>query len=146
MAGSSRDFLAPARAAAWLGKQVELALAEVDLTPPQYRVLGVLGEGSSLPSALAERLAVRRPTITAVVEGLAARGLVERAPHEEDRRSVTHTLTDKGERILRDADRAVDARLRIIAGYAPERADDMLRSLERWNVAMRAYLDRKASS
>jgi long-chain acyl-CoA synthetase len=139
------DSLAPGRAAAWLGKQVELALAELDLTPPQYRVLGVLGEGASMPSALAERLAVRRPTITAVVEGLAARGLVERAPHDEDRRSVTHALTDKGDRLLLDADRAVDARLRTIAGYGPIPADDMLRNLELWRVAMRRYLDRGAS-
>ena len=73
MAIPAHDRVAPGRAAAWLGKQVELALAELDLTPPQYRILGVLGEGAFMPSALAERLAVRRPTITAVVEGLAAR-------------------------------------------------------------------------
>ena len=145
MAAPTHDAFAPGRAAAWLGKQVELALAELDLTPPQYRVLGVLGEGASMPSALAQRLAVRRPTITAVVEGLAARGLVERAPHGEDRRSITHALTDKGERLLFDADRAVEARLRTIAGYGPKPADDMLRVLELWRVAMRRYLDRAAS-
>ncbi|HMK63758.1 MAG TPA: MarR family transcriptional regulator [Acidimicrobiales bacterium] len=144
MAGISHDGDAPGRAAAWLGKQVELALAELDLTPPQYRVLGVLGEGASMPSALAERLAVRRPTITAVVEGLAARGLVERAPHDEDRRSVTHALTDKGEHLLREADDAVDARLRTIAGYGPQPADAMLQALELWRVAIRGYLDSAA--
>lgn len=145
MAAAPHGSFAPGRAAAWLGKQVELALAELDLTPPQYRVLGVLGEGASMPSALAERLAVRRPTITAVVEGLAGRGLVERAPHDEDRRSVTHALTDKGERLLLDADRAVDRRLRTIADYGPKPADDMLQELELWRVAMRGYLDRGAS-
>jgi long-chain acyl-CoA synthetase len=144
MAESSPDILAPGRAAAWLGKQVELALTELDLTPPQYRILGVLGEGASMPSALAERLAVRRPTVTAVVDGLAGRGLVERAPRHGDRRSITHALTDKGERLLHDADRAVDARLRTIAGYGPIPADDMLRALELWRVALRCYLDGKA--
>ena len=146
MASTSADRVAPGRAAAWLGKQVELALVELDLTPPQYRVLGVLGEGASMPSALAERLAVRRPTITAVVEGLAARGLIERTPHDEDRRSVTHALTDKGKRVLLDADHAVNARLRTIAGYGPKPADEMLRALECWRVAMRGYLDRTLSS
>lgn len=145
MASNPHHGSAPGRAAAWLGKQVELALVELDLTPPQYRVLGVLSEGASMPSALAERLAVRRPTITAVVEGLAARGLVERAPHDEDRRRVTHALTDKGERLLHDADRAVDARLRTIADYGPKPADDMLRALALWQAAMRGYLDRRAS-
>lgn len=144
MAETPHDAASPGRAAAWLGKQVELALGELDLTPPQYRILGLLGEGASVPSALAERLAVRRPTITAVVEGLCGRGLVERAPNDADRRSVTHTLTDKGERLLHEADRAVDARLRTIAGYGPEPAMDMLRSLEGWRVAMRGYLEAKA--
>lgn len=137
--------MAPGRAAAWLGKQVELALADLDLSPPQYRVLGVLGEGASMPSALADRLAVRRPTITAVVEGLAARGLIERAPHREDRRSITHALSDKGERLLLEADRAVDARLRTIAEFGPKPATDMLRGLELWRVAMRRYLDDRMS-
>lgn len=145
MAPALEDSFAPARAAAWLGKHVELALAEVDLTPPQYRVLGVLGEGASMPSALAERLAVRRPTITAVVEGLAARGLVERAPRDEDRRTVTHALTDKGKRLLHDADRAVTARLRTVAGYGPKPTDDMLRQLGQWRTAMRSHLDRGTS-
>ncbi len=83
------------RAAAWLSKQVELALGDVELSLPQYRVLGVLAEGASMPSALAERLTVRRPTVTAVVDGLESRGLVQRTPGDLDRRSVTHTLTPR---------------------------------------------------
>ena len=84
------------RAAAWLSKQVELALADVELSLPQYRVLGLLAEGASIPSALAERLTVRRPTVTAVVDGLEIRGLVQRTPGDLDKRSVTHTLTVQG--------------------------------------------------
>lgn len=41
------------RTAAWLSKQLERALAEVDLSLPQYRILGMLAEGASMPSALA---------------------------------------------------------------------------------------------
>ncbi len=88
------------RAAAWLSKQVELALVDVELSLPQYRVLGLLGEGVSIPSALAERLTVRRPTVTAVVDGLELRGLVQRTPGDLDKRRVTHTLTAKGQRLL----------------------------------------------
>ena len=36
--------------------------ATVDLTLPQFRVLGILAEGSSAASGLADRLAVRRPS------------------------------------------------------------------------------------
>src|ERR1700751_4376616 len=63
------------RVAAWLSKRVEVALATVDLTLPQFRVLGILAEGASAASGLADRLAVRRPSITALIDGLVARGL-----------------------------------------------------------------------
>jgi long-chain acyl-CoA synthetase len=129
------------RAAAWLSKQVELALAGTELSLPQYRVLGVLAEGASIPSALAERLTVRRPTVTAVVDGLEARGLVQRTPGDLDKRSVTHTLTAKGERLLGKANSAVDARLTDIAACLDDEVltERALGSLELWRVAMRAY-------
>jgi len=129
------------RAAAWLSKQVELALADAGLSLPQYRILGVLAEGASMPSALAERLAVRRPTITAVVEGLEARGLVERTPDGDDRRSITHTLTAEGQRLLDTANAAVDARLTHIAGFLddPALSERAIDGLDLWRSAMRAY-------
>jgi len=132
----------PGRAAAWLAKQVELGLGAVELTLPQYRVLGVLAEGVSVPSALAARLTVRRPTVTAVVDGLEARGLVERRPGDDlDRRRVTHTLTPKGRRLLTKADAAVDARLSEIAASLedPALAGQALGSLDLWRTAIRAY-------
>ena len=76
-----------------LAKQVELGLATLDLTPPQYRLMGSLGEGSSMASALADMLAVTKPSITAVVDGLVERGLVDRRHQETDRRRVVHELT-----------------------------------------------------
>jgi len=129
------------RAAAWLSKQVELALAGTELSLPQYRVLGILAEGASMPSALAERLTVRRPTITAVVDGLEARGLVQRTPGDLDKRSVTHTLTTKGQRLLAKANAAVDARLTDIAASLDDAAltEQALGSLDLWRGAMRAY-------
>ena len=129
------------RTAAWLSKQVERALADVDLSLPQYRILGMLAEGASMPSALAERLAVRRPTVTAVVDGLVARGLVERSPADDDRRSVTHTLTAKGKRLLAKADAAADARLVAIARSLDdaESTGRALEGLDLWRSALRAH-------
>ena len=130
------------RAAAWLAKQVELALADVELSLPQYRVLGVLAEGVAIPSALAARLTVRRPTVTAVVDGLEARGLVERRPGgNSDRRSVPHTLTARGRRLLVKADAAVDARLGDIAAALddPEHSEQAMAALALWRAAIRAY-------
>jgi long-chain acyl-CoA synthetase len=128
------------RVAAWLSKRVEIALGTVDLTLPQFRVLGILAEGSSAASGLADRLAVRRPSITAIVDGLVARGLVDRRQEDSDRRRVTLRLTKDGETILAAADRAVDEYLVAIAGYLPSKDEAMaLRSLKLWGRAMAAH-------
>jgi DNA-binding MarR family transcriptional regulator len=111
------------RAAAWLAKQVEIGLGSVDLSLPQYRVLGLLDESSAVSSDLAERLAVRPPSVTAVVDGLVSRGLVERRNVETDRRRVDHVLTDHGRDVLDAADDAVSCRLGEIAGHLDSRAD-----------------------
>lgn len=135
------------RAAAWLSKQVELALSHVELSLPQYRILGVLAEGASMPSALAERLTVRRPTVTAVVDGLEARGLVQRTPGGLDKRSVTHTLTAKGQRLLDKANAAVDLRLTDIATSLddPDLTRHVLDGLVLWRRAMRAFHSTQAA-
>jgi long-chain acyl-CoA synthetase len=129
------------RTAAWLAKQVELALVSADLSLPQYRILGLLTEGSAVSSALAERLAVRPPSITAVVDGLVSRGLVERKHAEDDRRRVAHVLTVKGEKLLATANEAVDTRLAGIAGSleTDELTARALDGLELWRHAMAAY-------
>src|SRR5580704_4538381 len=128
------------RVAAWLSKRVEVALSTVDLTLPQYRVLGILAEGSAAASGLAERLAVRRPSITAIVDGLVARGLVDRRQEDSDRRRVAVRLTDEGVHILAEADRAVDAYLESIACHLPDKDEaTALRSLELWGRAMAAH-------
>jgi DNA-binding MarR family transcriptional regulator len=125
------------RVAAWLSKRVEVALAQVELTLPQYRVLGILAEGSAAASGLADRLAVRRPSITAVIDGLVARGLVERRQEDADRRRVELRLTPEGSSTLARADATVDEYLVAIAGHLPDKEEAMaLRSLELWALAM----------
>ena len=129
------------RTAAWLAKQVELGLATVDLSLPQYRILGMLDESSAVSSDLAERLAVRPPTITAVVDGLVTRGLVERRTVEGDRRRVALVLTDDGQAILTAADAAVDARLHALTDLLgdPVVTEEAFRGLAGWRQALLAY-------
>jgi long-chain acyl-CoA synthetase len=125
------------RVAAWLSKRVEVALAQVELTLPQYRVLGILAEGSAAASGLADRLAVRRPSITALVDGLVARGFVDRRQEDTDRRRVELRLTPEGVATLARADVAVDEYLVAIARHLPDKEEAMaLRSLELWARAM----------
>ena len=126
------------RTAAWLAKQVEIGLGSVDLTLPQYRVLAMLEGTSALSSDLAERLAVRPPTVTAVVDGLVARGLIERRTVEGDRRRVDHVLTEHGRHVLEAADTAVNARLCEIAGHldSPAETDRAFEGLTLWRRAL----------
>jgi long-chain acyl-CoA synthetase len=109
------DWENAAHAAARLAKQVELALDAVDLSLPQYRVMVFLVEGSAGASKLAGTLAVSRPTITVVVDGLVAKGFVERQGDDTDRRKVHHRLTPAGKRALERADVAVSERLAELA-------------------------------
>jgi long-chain acyl-CoA synthetase len=90
---------------------VERAVATVELTLSQYRVLGILGEGREAASDLADKLAVSRPSVTGVVDGLVARGLVRRDQTDGDRRRVDIDLTETGRGVLVAADAAVDQRL-----------------------------------
>ena len=125
------------RVTAWLSKRVEVALAQMDLTLPQYRVLGILAEGSAAASGLADRLAVRPSSITAIIDGLVARGLVDRQHEEDDRRRIALRLTDEGARIVAEADRSVDDYLASIAASLPDEDEAMvLRSLELWGQAL----------
>jgi DNA-binding MarR family transcriptional regulator len=143
----SEDRRTLGRTAAWLAKQVEIGLAEADLSVSQYRVLGLLDGSSAVSSALAERLAVRPPSVTAVVDGLVGRGLVERRNVEADRRQVDHVLTPEGRRTLDTADAAVSARLQDIAGCLDkDDAEQALDGLVVWRRAFSAYrLARRAA-
>jgi len=125
-----------------LGRHVEVALSRVDLTAAQYRALMQLDDGAEAPSSLATQLAVTKPSITGVVEGLLQRGLVDRTASIEDRRRISINLTDEGRRVLALADRAVGARLEEILAEIDD-AQAALAELERWRVAMDARRARR---
>ena len=136
------------RAVARLARQVELALGDVDLSLSQYRVLLHLDDvGPAAASALANRLDVTRPSVTALIDGLAARGLVERLPQPADRRRVQLVVTPAGAAALAAADAAVAARLDHIAENLTEHgdADRAVAALDSWADALdamrRAWLD-----
>jgi long-chain acyl-CoA synthetase len=126
------------RAIAWLSRELARALGAIELSPPQYRVLILLSDGSAVSSDVAERLAVSRPTVTSVVDGLVNRGLVERRHSEDDRRRVSLTLTKEGREILARADRDADALLADVAGNLgdAELADRALTDLGLWSDAL----------
>ena len=104
----------PGHTIARLARQIEVAVTTVDLTLSQYRVLAILGDGCEASSKLAEKLAVSRPSVTGVVDGLVARGLVRRDHTRGDRRRIDVGLTDAGRLLLAAADAAVEQRMERI--------------------------------
>lgn len=121
-----------------LARQVELAAVTVDLTLSQYRVLALLAEGPEAASALAEKLAVSRPSVTGVIDGLASRQLVTRQHDEGDRRRIGLDLSE-GRRLLAAADAEIDRRLRDIADYRQDGAAAPFEGLEPWREALDRY-------
>ena len=129
------------KTAARLARSVDLALATVEITAAQYRMLQQLAEGSEASTSLARKLAVTAPSVTAVVDGLVQRGLVDRFHSEEDRRRVSLELTADGREVLVAADNAVEERLLFIASFLGDegRTKEALEGLELWGEALDAY-------
>ena len=93
--------------------------AGAGLTLPQYRVLAALEHGGVRSAHLAEKLAVRRPTLTALADGLVAAGYATRESEPGDRRVVKLHLTEAGLAVLDRADRAYLAKLGPLLDEVP---------------------------
>ena len=108
-----------------------------ELSLPQYRVLGLLSAGDERATQLAARLAVTKPTLTALIDGLVERGFVVRETTDGDRRAVRLSITDAG----RDAAAAAGADLREvlddIVGRCPD-PDRVLAVLDELRLALDA--------
>src|SRR3954467_3348089 len=94
-----------------------------DLSLPQFRVLALVDEGGERASQLADRLAVAKPTVTAVVDGLVDRRYLKRTADCDDRRATKITLTAAGRRALYDAEAAMGERLQDVLAHADDPAD-----------------------
>ena len=82
-----------------------------ELTLPQYRLLSMVAKGDRQATQLAGRLALSKPTITAVVDGLVERRLLSRSVVAGDRRAVDLTLTGAGREALEGTEAAMADRL-----------------------------------
>jgi DNA-binding MarR family transcriptional regulator len=115
------DLPRAARALTLAARALERAAAARDLTLAQFRVLALIAAGDERSSLLAERLAVAKPTITAVVDGLVERGFVIREAVVGDRRSIRVALTVPGVTALRAAEDEMSETLDRIFEHARER-------------------------
>jgi DNA-binding MarR family transcriptional regulator len=114
------DLLTLAR----LARLLERACGELDppLTLAQYRLLAMIASGSDRASHLAGLLALAKPTVSATVDTLVERGLVERALSRDDRRVTTLSVTARGHDVLVSADDAMRARLDDVLAHVDDPA------------------------
>ncbi len=131
--------VAAGRTLARLARQVELGVATSELSLSQYRVLMILDSGQEAASSLAEKLAVSRPSITGVVDGLCLRGLVCRDHVDGDRRRVDVRLTEAGAAVLAGAEAEIGRRLAAIAAHMEADVSDPFATLAPWREALDAY-------
>jgi DNA-binding MarR family transcriptional regulator len=125
-----------ARAIALAARTLERAAGDLSLA--QFRVLAVVAGGDERSSLIAERLAVAKPTVTAVVDGLCERGYLAREAVAGDRRSQRLVVTARGRAALAAAhDAMADALERVLAGR--DGRDAVLTSLARLDDALTAY-------
>jgi DNA-binding MarR family transcriptional regulator len=96
-----------------------LEVADSGLTVPQYRVLAAIAQGGVRSAHLAERLAVRRPTLTAIADGLVTAGYACRESEIGDRRVVRLHATDAGRAALARADEAYLTRFNRLLAEIP---------------------------
>jgi DNA-binding MarR family transcriptional regulator len=89
------------------------------MTLPQFRVLALIARSPARASALAERAAVSRPSLTGVLDGLETRGWVRRVEVSGDRRAVSHEVTKEGKAALRSAERAGGEHLTEVLAELP---------------------------
>lgn len=92
------------------------------LTMPQVRCLQAIAAApaGAITSRLAELTNVTVPTMSAMIDGLVGRSLVERRGDPESRRRVLLFVTAQGQELLRRYQAIMDERhLAIIAGLDP---------------------------
>jgi long-chain acyl-CoA synthetase len=134
MANGAKQRISLGQVVARLAKQLERVLADTDLSTSQYRLLSWLAQGPTGASLLAGNMAISRPSVTGLVDGLVARGLVERHEDADDRRRIALAITSEGLGLVQTAETLLDERFRTILGHAVK--DDAalaIRGLEVWS-------------
>ena len=134
-AAAQRLRLLPTRllslAAIHADRMVNEELARVDARKWHYAVLATLDEfGPASQAELSSRTGIYRSDLVSVINELADRGLVERAPDPADRRRNVVTLTGPGrKRLLRLDQLITDVQEEVLAPLTPTQRDRLTRLL-----------------
>ncbi len=111
------------------------------LTMTQYRLLRHLQEGPLVTSVLAESLEVTPAAVSAAIDGLVGRGMVQRLPSSGDRRIVPLQCTPQGHAALAGARARQHATLSdLFSALSPQEVEGLANGL---NAVRRALADQR---
>jgi DNA-binding MarR family transcriptional regulator len=85
-----------------------------ELSLAHYRVLSAIAGGDERASRVAARLALGRPTISASVDALCRRGLIQREGVAADQRATALRLTAAGTKLLAEVEAQMLARFTAV--------------------------------
>lgn len=91
-----------ARAGHVIQQEFLAAVRAAGLTSIEWRVLAALSDGHDMTiGALAKEVLAKQPTLTKLIDRMAADGLVERSDHATDRRRTLVTATPAGRKLVK---------------------------------------------
>jgi DNA-binding MarR family transcriptional regulator len=124
-----QTFLNLLRVASDVIENLDACLARHDLLQGRWWVLILLMREQNLtasPSVLAEKAGVTRATMTGLLDSLERTGLIERIPHDEDRRMLNVRLTEKGQQRLDEVMPDYYSRVALVMKELSENDRDLL--------------------
>ena len=134
------------RTIVFLAREFERACQETGISLPQFRLLLFLRDGPQRAGELAARVAIKRPTLTALVAGLEREGYLERASVQQDGRGIAIDLTDRGAEAVERANRELAKRLEALIDLsATDCRDSVLDSLHRLAQTMDTEIEKRTT-
>ncbi len=110
------ELISAVKGLAFASRTLEKALERMTL--PQYRVLTLIANSPDRASRIALAADVTRPSLTGLLDGLVAKGWVERSDVDGDRRGVSLGITAEGAQAYEDAQAAMGAAVQELLGGA----------------------------
>jgi DNA-binding MarR family transcriptional regulator len=130
-----RRRLPPTLRRAWysLNQAFRRRISHLEITPDQFTALRILGEADEKGLSqreLTELMSSDPNTVASLLERMESNGLVQRRPHEKDRRARRIRLLTKGRKTYAAArEIAVTLQQDVLKPLAEARRDEFLREL-----------------
>ncbi|WP_077393859.1 MarR family winged helix-turn-helix transcriptional regulator [Clostridium saccharobutylicum] len=90
-------------------QSLKARLAKFDVTPVQYGILKCLwDEEYQTPKQISEILSLDSSTITGLLDRMENKGLIQRVPNKNDRRTLNVVITEEGLKYRKEIEQIID--------------------------------------